>query len=77
MSGQPITELPDPLLNVAEVADLIGTSPGSIYNGRRAGTGVGALGFRIGRKLRFDPRDVAEFIESQKVRDPKHLAVTT
>jgi hypothetical protein len=71
------TDLPEPLLSIADVARLVGSPVGSIYNQRQAGKGVGALGFSVGRKICFDPRDVAEFIESQKAQDPKHLAVTT
>jgi len=72
VTAQPPRQLPDSLLTIAQVADLVGASVGTLYNQRRTGDGIAALGFSVGRKVRFDPQEVAEYIATSKAADPKY-----
>ncbi len=56
-------DLPARYLRPAEVADLLGVPVDTIYQWRYKGTGP--PGFRVGRHLRFDPRAVQRWVESQ------------
>jgi excisionase family DNA binding protein len=52
------------LLSVEEVAELLQVPVNTIYRWRFRGEGP--TGMRIGRYLRFDPRDVASWLEARK-----------
>ena len=54
------------LLSVSEVAALLQVPARTLYQWRFRGEGPIAM--RIGRYLRFDPRDVEAWVESRKVR---------
>jgi len=57
------SELPARYLTPGEVADLLGVPVDTIYQWRYKRTGP--PGFRVGRHLRFDPRAVCRWVESQ------------
>jgi excisionase family DNA binding protein len=54
------------LLSVLEVAALLQVPVKTLYQWRFRGEGPIAM--RIGRYLRFDPRDVEAWVESRKAR---------
>jgi excisionase family DNA binding protein len=54
------------LLSVNEVAALLQIPPKTLYQWRFRGEGPPAI--RIGRHLRFDPRDLERWVESHKTR---------
>ena len=56
----------DRLLSVDEISEWLGLPPASIYAQRYRGEAPGALGIRVGRWVRFDRRDIEEWIECQK-----------
>jgi excisionase family DNA binding protein len=54
--------LPPRFLSPAELAVLLGVPVQTIYQWRHRRTGP--PGFRVGRHLRYDPRDVSRWIET-------------
>ena len=54
------------LLSVDEVAEWLMLPAATIYSHRYRGEKPGALGFRVGRWVRFERRDIEEWIERQK-----------
>lgn len=52
------------LLSVEELAGLLQVPVGTIYQWRHRGQGP--KGLRVGRHLRFDPSDVARWVEARK-----------
>ena len=56
--------LPERLLSVQEVAELLQVPVTTIYHWRHRGEGPRPM--RLGKHLRFDPADVARWIEVQK-----------
>ncbi len=54
------------LLTLAEVADILRISQPTIYRQRYVGEPPGSLGFRVGRHVRFDANDLADWINQQK-----------
>ncbi len=60
------SQAPVRLLSVIEVAALLQVPVKTLYQWRFRGEGPIAM--RIGRYLRFDPRDVDAWVESRKVR---------
>jgi excisionase family DNA binding protein len=54
------------LLTTIEVSDYLGIPVSTIHRWRYVGTGPPAI--RIGRHLRFDPDDLAEWIEEKRER---------
>ena len=56
----------EPLLDVNQVAEILGTTPAGVHEARRRGTPPATLAFKIGRSLRWDPREVRAYIESAK-----------
>jgi excisionase family DNA binding protein len=54
------------LLSVEEVADLLQVPARTLYQWRFRGEGP--VSMRIGRYVRFDPRDIERWVESRKVR---------
>ena len=52
------------LLSVKEVAELLRGSEWTIYDWRSRGEGP--KGMKLGRSLRFDPADVAGWLEQRK-----------
>ena len=60
------SQAPVRLLSVIEVAALLQVPVKTLYQWRFRGEGPIAM--RIGRYLRFDPRDVEAWVESRKVR---------
>ena len=56
-------ELPVRYLSPTEVAELLGVPVETVYQWRYKRTGP--PGFRVGRHLRFDPRAVQRWVETQ------------
>lgn len=54
------------LLSVEEVAELLQVPVATIYRWRFRGSGP--AGIRVGRYLRFDPKDLAAWLEERKAR---------
>jgi excisionase family DNA binding protein len=54
------------LLTVDDLADLLGVSKKTIFSWRARS--LGPRGIRVGRHLRFDPKDVETFLQAN--RDP-------
>jgi excisionase family DNA binding protein len=54
------------LLTIDEVAVMLGVPKSTCYGWRSRGEGPRSL--RVGRWVRYDPQDVADWIESQKAR---------
>jgi excisionase family DNA binding protein len=52
------------LLTIEDVAEILGVPKSTCYGWRSRREGPRS--FRVGRWVRYDPRDVAEWIESQK-----------
>jgi excisionase family DNA binding protein len=53
------------LLSVPELAELLQVPVGTIYRWRHRGEGPEPI--RVGRLLRYDPADVAAWLEGRKV----------
>lgn len=63
--GRPMSShqtLPDRLLTIAEVADYLGVPVGTLYQWRHKRTGP--TGIRVGRHVRYRPREVEAWLES-------------
>ena len=58
--------LPVRLLSVREVAELLQVPVKTIYQWRSQGDGPAPI--KVGRHLRFDPEDVALWIEGRKAQ---------
>lgn len=56
--------VPERLLSVSELADVLQIPVGTIYQWRHRGEGP--QGFRVGRHVRFDPADVARWVDARK-----------
>lgn len=62
-------EMPEaPLWSVDDLASYLGVPVATIYKWRH--TGEGPAGYRIGRHVRFDPEDVATWLESRRDDTP-------
>ena len=63
------------LLSVAQTADFLGCSPKSLHN-RQYRQNLGLQTIRLGRRLKFDERDLDVLIERLKVKErrPRWLA---
>jgi excisionase family DNA binding protein len=61
-SKEPV--MPDRLLSTQQLADVLQVPVGTIYQWRHRGQGP--KGLRVGRHIRFDPSDVARWVETQK-----------
>ena len=57
------------LVTLSEVADYLHVPAASLYRQRYVGAMPGALGFRVGRHVRFRRADVAAWIDAQ-MTDP-------
>jgi excisionase family DNA binding protein len=57
------------LLSVDEVADVLGVPVRTLYQWRHKG--VGPLGLRIGRHLRYRAADVSEWIDRRAAQEAK------
>jgi excisionase family DNA binding protein len=55
------------LLSVDEVAEVLGVPVGTLYQWRHKG--VGPLGLRVGRHLRYRAADVSEWIERRAAEE--------
>lgn len=56
----------EPLPGVSEIAEYLGyKSEQTIYDQRYRGVGVGTLGFKVGKHLRFRWADIDAWIEAQ------------
>jgi hypothetical protein len=53
------------LLTTEEVADILRTTPGAIYNQRYRGDTPGSLGVRVGRRILFDLGILAAFLAQE------------
>lgn len=58
--------LPLRLMSVQQVAELLQVPATTIYQWRHQGEGPQPM--RVGKYLRFDPADVASWIEARKVK---------
>lgn len=59
----------DRLLSVEELGELLQVPVATIYQWRYRGEGPEAI--RIGRYLRFDPKDVQQWIDDRKMVTPE------
>jgi hypothetical protein len=62
-----MNERPERLWGVAETADFLGVPATTLYQWRHRG--YGPRGRRVGRYLRYDPRDVWTWYEAQGATD--------
>ena len=62
--------IPEKLLSMEEVADLFGIPLGTLYMQRNNNKNPGSLGFKVGRYVRFDRRDVEAWIDEQRDQRP-------
>jgi hypothetical protein len=53
------------LLTVQEVANILRTTPGAIYNQRHRGDAPGSLGIRVGRRILFHVRNLEAFLAEE------------
>ena len=58
------------LLNVFQVAEEIGCSPVSLYS-RAFRQRIGLVGIKFGRNIRFDERDLAKLLKSNREKLPE------
>ncbi|MFI8422853.1 helix-turn-helix transcriptional regulator [Streptomyces sp. NPDC085460] len=58
--------VPRPLAGLSEISEYTGLPEKSIYHQVHAGTGVGALAFKVGRYLKWDWDDVEKWVTAQK-----------
>ena len=56
----------EPLLSVSDVAHIFGSTTHAVHESRRRGTLPGALGFKVGRLVKFDPSEIRAAIAQQK-----------
>ena len=56
----------EPLLSVDEVAEIFNSTPAAVRESRRRNALPGALAFKVGRVLKFDPAEVQEAIAKGK-----------
>ena len=62
-----MAETPVPLWDADQTAEFLRLPRLTLYQQRRRGVLPGALGFIVGRHLRFDSADVIAWVEKQKV----------
>ena len=62
------------LLSVEDLAKLLGVPPATIYGWRYRG--LGPIGFKVGRHLRFKRSDAVAWIEQQRSQDRSTSANT-
>lgn len=53
------------LLEISEVAELVGLPQSTIYQQRHRRVGIGGLAIRVGRHLRWRPEDLERWLEEQ------------
>ena len=53
------------LLDIHEVSDVVGLPVATLYQQRHRRVGVGALAFRAGKHLRWDPNRLQRWIDEQ------------
>ena len=63
VAARPLKALPARYLEPEDIADLFGVPLETIYQWRRKRTGP--PGFRVGRHLRYDPIEVAQWVADQ------------
>jgi excisionase family DNA binding protein len=66
-------QIPSGLLNTNEAAKLLGVCPKSVFNFVERGQ---LRAVKLGAAVRFDPADVAEFINRSKTASPRVDATT-
>ncbi len=54
-----------PLLTIDDVSKFVGLPVSTIYSQRHKRVGIGALGLRIGRHLRWRPSDIEAWLDAQ------------
>ena len=59
-------DLTNQLMTVNQVAEWLSIPVATIYAQRYRGEKPGALGFRVGRWVRFSQSDIEQWIEGQK-----------
>ncbi len=57
-----------PLLTVEEVSRIVGLPVSTIYQQRHRRVGVGALGWRAGKHLRWSPQSIERWIDEQSAK---------
>ena len=57
-----------PLLTVEDVSRIVGLPVSTIYQQRHRRVGVGALAFRAGKHLRFDPNRLQRWIDEHSAK---------
>ncbi len=62
--GKIMPAVPDRLLSVRDLSEMLQVPVGTIYHWRHRGEGPRPI--RIGGHLRFDPADVARWLEIRK-----------
>lgn len=53
------------LLEIGEIAQLVGLPRSTIYQQRHRRVGIGGLAIRVGRHLRWRPEDLERWLEEQ------------
>lgn len=53
------------LMDIHEVADLVGLPVATLYQQRHHREGVGGLALRLGRHLRWRPEDINAWLDQQ------------
>ena len=56
------------LLDIHEVYEIVSLPVATIYQQRHRRVGVGALGWRAGKHLRWDPKSLERWIDEQSAK---------
>ena len=64
-----------PLLDPELAAPFIGVTTKTMANWRCQGAGLGPKFLRVGRKIKYDPDDIAEWREAKRVSSTSEPAV--
>ena len=70
-----ILDLPNALLKEAEVASILSVEVATLRRWRWAGRGVRWI--KLGSAVRYDPADIAAFIEAGQSATVPHMEVAT
>jgi predicted DNA-binding transcriptional regulator AlpA len=67
--------MPESLLSIEELAEWVGKTPRAIYDLRYRGElGALPLSIEVGGSVRYDPKDVREWLNEQKEQSRRELS---